>query len=80
MVAKRSNPCNAQLRDGDALTICDGRQRVHESQVMLDILAPALSIRKARARKRAYIILETAEVAPGIILCQVRTVLDLASK
>src|SRR5712672_1279134 len=80
VVAKRSNPCNAKLGEGDALTIRDGRQGVHESQVMPDILGAALSTRKARARKRTYIILETAEIAPGITLFQIQTVLDMASK
>jgi hypothetical protein len=47
---------------------------------MLDVLGPVLSIRKAGMRKRTYVILETAEVASGITLFQVRTVLDLTSK
>jgi hypothetical protein len=71
VVAKRSNPCNAQLGEGDALTVCYGRKSVHESQVVLDILRPVLSVRKARAREKTYIILETAEIAPGVTLFQV---------
>jgi hypothetical protein len=47
---------------------------------MADILGHVLSIRKARARKNTYIILETAEVAPGITLFQIQTVLDMTSE
>jgi hypothetical protein len=47
---------------------------------MIDILGHVLSIRKARARKNTYIILETAEVAPGITLFQIQTVLDMTSE
>ena len=47
---------------------------------MIDILGHVLSIRKARARKRTNIILETAEVAPVITLFQVQTVLDMTSE
>ena len=51
VVAKRSNPSNAQLGDGDVLPICDGRHCFYESQVMIDILGPALSNKKSQTAK-----------------------------
>jgi hypothetical protein len=38
VVAKSTNPSNAQLRDRDAFTIRYGRQRFHNLEVMTDIL------------------------------------------
>jgi hypothetical protein len=37
-VTERTHPRDAQLRDRDALTVCYGRQAVHELKVMSDVL------------------------------------------
>jgi hypothetical protein len=78
MIAKRANPCHAQLGKGDTLTIRYGRYSVHKLQVVSDILwAVAVSARRTGARTSTYIILEAIERIPEITIFKVSTVLDM---
>ena len=52
VVAKRTNPCETQLGDRDALAACYGRQVVHELEVMSDVLETRSYVSQGQAGER----------------------------
>lgn len=84
MVAEHANPCDTQLSDRDALAVCNGRQVVHDLEVMSDVLGTRSYVSRwagwVANGVEAYVIMETAETAPEIALSKVIAAFDMTGE